>query len=222
MSVTMSNNFTETSTTVASSWTTTGTFMPVDADVHYAAVMNYRVAGGPTSNPTMSGAGLTWDQIITQAFGNQRRLSLFRAYGTGSAAALTIDCAGVNHDIYHLIIDDAAGMDTSGTHGSGSVVQSVSTTGGSEPATVTLAAFGDAINNATYFIAFWETNQTNSAYSDTQLADQTAGGVRTSSEWKAGQNTTPSITNNGAGAAWIGIGIEVKTSGDVVLAWLKA
>ncbi|MDO8640302.1 MAG: hypothetical protein Q7R33_02060 [Nitrosarchaeum sp.] len=101
--------------------------------------------------PTVSGCGLTWVKIDTRISGdNHRRVTLFRAMGASpSSGAVTITfsialwgCAwGVS---------EFGSVDTSGTNGSGAIVQSaVNGVDGALGLTITLAAFGST-NNATF------------------------------------------------------------------------
>lgn len=108
----------------------------------------------PTTNiPTVTGAGLTWVQVATAIdSGNQRRVTVFRALGTPSAGALTIDFAGQAQVRCGWSWSEASGTDTSGTNGSGAIVQSASAlnNGGTVTGlTVTLGAFASP-SNATY------------------------------------------------------------------------
>lgn len=104
-----------------------------------------------STTPTVTGNGLTWVQVATvlQA-AISRRLTLFRALGpTPSAGASTIDFGGVAQGNCSWVLVEYDGMDTSGTNGSGSVVQSNTNSAdtGTTP-TVTLGAFS-SVNNAT-------------------------------------------------------------------------
>lgn len=103
--------------------------------------------------PTVTGASGTWVQIDTRVDGtNARRVTMFRdlSFSPGSGA-LTIDFAGVNQSNCAWSIDQFTGTDTSGTHGSGAIVQSVgnSTASGTTTAfNVTLAALKNSKNMA--------------------------------------------------------------------------
>jgi len=103
-------------------------------------------------DPTLSGCGLTWVAIGTVeedvSVPSMRGGTLFRGLGTPSTGALTITF-GVTHESCAWSVAEATGIDTSGTNGSGAVVQVVTATGTGTTPAVTLAAFGSA-NNATY------------------------------------------------------------------------
>lgn len=112
-----------------------------------------QTAAATVNVPTITGAGLTWVEVVTAIdSGNQRRCTLFRALGTPSVGALTIDFAGQSQIRCGWSWSEASGVDTSGTNGSGAIVQSASAlnNGGTVTGlTVTLGAFSST-NNATY------------------------------------------------------------------------
>lgn len=112
-----------------------------------------QTAAATVNIPTVTGAGLTWVQVATSIdSGNQRRATLFRAMGTPSAGALTIDFAGQSQVRCGWSWSEASGVDTSGTNGSGAIVQSATAKndgGSSTGITVTLGAFSSTAN-ATY------------------------------------------------------------------------
>src|SRR3990167_10243532 len=128
---------------------TTGSFAPTNGRLVIAAVAT---SSDVVTALSLSGGGVTtWTQFATVAHGtstNQRKVWLFRAYQAsyGSAAAVTITATGATSTAW--IVFDIAGTDTSGTNGSGAIVQTPTNTGTTETtSTVTMASFGDAPNN---------------------------------------------------------------------------
>jgi len=109
------------------------------------------VAGRGTTlgSPTLSGNGLTWVEVTTLTFANNGRMSLFRAMGASpTAGSVTITFpTSANRACWSIV--EYAGVDTSGTNGSGAVVQSATGTAAASPITVTLGAFASANNVAT-------------------------------------------------------------------------
>ena len=101
--------------------------------------------------PTLTGAGMTWVQVTTIQSGDYYRTTLFRSLNVSpGSGALTIDFAGVNQDFCIVSVDEFTNVDTTGTNGSGAIVQSATNSSASASTlTVTLAAFGSA-NNATF------------------------------------------------------------------------
>ena len=116
------------------------------------AAVSVRKGTATASTPTLTGCGLTWVQVATVINStNVVRLTLFRAMSASpSSGAVTIDLGGVTHNHCLWSICEFGSVDTSGTNGSGAVVQSVTKTQNAiNSITGTLAAFGSA-NNATY------------------------------------------------------------------------
>lgn len=79
--------------------------------------------------PTLSGNSLTYVQVATVTFNTlaaQRgRITLFRAMGASpTTGSITIDFGGVTQTSCVWSVFECDGVDTSGTHGSGAVLQS--------------------------------------------------------------------------------------------------
>jgi len=133
--------------TAAGSSFTTASISP-GANRLVLAWVSDRITTPPT--PTLSGNGLTWvQQGSSITFGTNGRFTLFRAMGAlPTSGSVTISFSkSVNYACWSIVEYD--GVDTSGTNGSGAVVQSVTGTAASTSLTVTLAAFADANNVAT-------------------------------------------------------------------------
>lgn len=120
----------------------------------YVLAVSNRVVAGTANTPTVTGAGQTWAQIATNTSGDgQRRITLFRCLpSVGGSGALTIDCAGQSQGSMGWSVEEWTGHNTSGTNGSGAIVQSVAGDQETNPntgLTMVLAALGSA-NNAAY------------------------------------------------------------------------
>lgn len=106
--------------------------------------------GANPSQPTLSGNGLTWIFAADRVWdSSRRRITVFRAMtASPSAGIVTIDCGATTHEGCGWSINEFAGIDTGGTHGSAAVIQSLSNFDDGVPETleVTLGAFGDAAN----------------------------------------------------------------------------
>lgn len=112
------------------------------------------VTSGTPNTPTVTGASGTWTQFATQLSNDGlTRLTLFRDLNASpGSGALTIDFAGQSQTKFvQFSVDQFSSVDTSGTHGSGAIVQTV----GANPAsaattglTINLAALGNASNIA--------------------------------------------------------------------------
>lgn len=99
---------------------------------------------------SLSGNGLTWVKVDDVVFyTGYNNISLWRSMGASpSTGAITITFPN-NENWCAWSVVEFTGVDTSGSNGSGAVVQSANNTGTSASLTVTLSAFSDA-SNATY------------------------------------------------------------------------
>lgn len=179
-----------------------------------------RIGVAPPSVPTATGNGLTWvkiTNIIGVTNGTNRCLTLFRAMGAApSAGAITIDLGGVTHTACIWSVAEFAGIDTSGTNGSGAVVQSATQEGAASATsvTVTLAAFGDAGNGA-YGGFQHNTNEVTSPGSgfteihDVAISENSTG---LESEWIATNDTTVDCSWASATNTSSGVAIEIKAA----------
>ena len=176
------------------------------------------------NQPTVTGNGLTWVAVNTTVYDNssssRRRVTVFRAMGASpSAGAIAIDFGGQNQTNVTWILDEFTGMDTTGTNGSGAVVQSAvnqDVDGGVLTLTVTLAAFGDA-GNAT-FGAFSVDNgsaTTAAGAGGFALSGDIASstGIKTSSEFRNDNDTSVSMDWSGVVDVIVGgVAIEIKVA----------
>lgn len=192
-----------------------GSWTPAANKLYLATVVS-RFSSSPNL-PTLSGTtGLTWVQVATRLDAtNFRRITVFRAMKSSglSAGTTTADFAGQAQTRVLLSIEEFDGVDTSGTDGSGAIVQSPQNgnTGGATSASITMAAFADATNNAA-FAAFTHANAevTTNEAGWTELSDQIgSNSTCLETEWRLGQDLTATVSWSGGSAAWIGIAVEV-------------
>lgn len=210
----------------------TASITPTSNSLVLLACMCRNGASTNPTTPSISGNGLTWELINSCLFDNdstsRRKIFLFRAMGASpSAGAVTITW-GETETNSVWSIDQFTGVDTSGSNGSGAIVQSaikavVDLDTPVNPVDVTLSAFGDATNNAVYGVASEEdvgvgftvdTGYTQLAYphSTTSLFTQ----------WKIGQDTTVSANMNGSYAGVGGIAVEIKAAATSTVKTLAA
>lgn len=112
--------------------------------------------------PTATGNGLTWVTVVTQLHSNNtRRVTVLRAMGASpSTGAITIDFAADTQVGCAWILHEYTGMDTSGTNGSGAIVQSVGEhNAAATSATIDLASAPSASNGTSGFLAIWGANE---------------------------------------------------------------
>lgn len=209
MALSMAKKATEWGNAAVSS-ITSGSLTFTSGSIFYCIALNYQSGGSPAT-PTVSG-GPTWVQVATQVetVNNKLRVTVFRAIGGGETSTVVIDC-GSSQTIIAGGIDEATGADTTGTNGSGSVVQSSGAVGNDATPTGTLAAFGDSTNNAAWMV-MGEVNENSytpeSGY--TTLSTKPQNGIKFQSEWKLGQDT--SVTFTAGSDRWITIAMEVKAA----------
>lgn len=134
-----------------SSWTT-ASITPTSNALILPCIVVMRTGSAPNT-PTVTGNSITYDLIASAAHdtaGQQATTFLFRGLNASpTAGVITIDVS-VAHDGALWTVTEFAGVDTSGSNGSGAIVQNATNTGSiasSSTLTVTLASFADAANN---------------------------------------------------------------------------
>lgn len=178
-----------------------------------------RTSSGDPNHPTLTGNSLTYVEIASANYdntGTQKRVTLFRAMGSSpTSGTIAIDFAGQTQTDIKWSVDQASGTDTSGTNGSGAIVQSATNADTSNLATaltVTLAAFSST-NNATYG-GFGKGGSGGHTVGSgfTQLSNETsAGAITVSTQWRVDNDTTVDVTSSEAGEQG-GIAIEIKAA----------
>lgn len=180
-------------------------------------VVNTQGDFNPAQTPTCTG----WTQISTSSYffdsvdGN--RLTVFRRMvGSDTTGTHTIDFSSVSqNEIAWAIHQSNNEVDTTGTNGSGAVVQSVTNTGNSTTPSATLAAFGST-NNATYG-AFGLTVGANSVAGGsgfTELTTINEGApfqFTLFTEYRSDNDTSVDASTGGA-ADWGVIALEIKSN----------
>jgi Right handed beta helix region len=186
------------------------------------ALVLVSVSGGLNSGtvPTVTGASGTWTQIIYEddngGSGGNHAVAIFRdlsaSPGTG---ALTISWGSSTENHITWSIDQCTGTDTTGTHGSGAIVQSVAnqSTGTDASFTVTLATLGSANNAAYGFLRNTVSgNAITKGSSFTELANNNvAGSSPSESEWAINQ-TAINWTFTSASYVNVAAAIEIKAA----------
>lgn len=218
MAITLTTKTNGTAASVSSQ--NTASITPVANDLYLLAVGNQVGAGTPNTPTATGGGGLTWVQIATQQVGTTtRRVTLFRAQKPSglSSGAVTIAFAGQTQTEIAWSITEVANCATSGTDGSGAIIQSNTNVSdvGVTSATVTLAAFADSTNNAAYFCIANNNGVTvtpESTPAFTELTDQTpTANLGLEDEYHIGEDT--SITCTFANAKFGAIAIEIGKAG---------
>lgn len=202
---------------------TTASITPGANKLILVAVNANNFSGTPSA-PTLSGNSLTYVSIVDVTFSTiasaTSRFTLFRAMGASpSSGAITITPGSTNSCMW--AVAEVDGVDTSGTDGSGAIVQNATNrTDGDAPnsLTVTLAALADAVNNAVYaaFGPAGDTLQTPAAtYTELSDDDSLTGGAATCSlmtMYKVPGTTTPSASGQPDFGDIAGIAVEIKAA----------
>ncbi len=185
--------------------------------------INSRNATVDPNQATVTGCGLTWVQIVSNNYdntGSQKRETMLRALGTPSSGTLTIDFASQVQSDIHWTVDTFTGMDTSGTNGSGAIVQNAvnqDRTGAGTSLTATLSAFGST-NNATYGVGvIGNTGETITQGTGFTKIDTETGGTNltTFSQFRNDNSTSVGYSVSVAGELGV-IGVEIKAAASAV------
>lgn len=217
--ITVANKLAETGTWVSNPYTTTATFTPSANKLYLATVFLQGTtygSPGPIHLPSISsitaGGGLTWTLAKTIRSGSGC-VAVFYAMAPSGLSLTTIAAnvlSGTSVPI-RIVVEEVSNTDTTGTGGAGAIVQSATnTTAGATSLSVTLAAFGDAVNNATYYAGIHATAEaTTPGAGQTELTDANSGASGYEDSYQIGQNTAPSgsWTTSSAAAA---VAVEVK------------
>lgn len=173
-------------------------------------------ASAPPATPTVAGNSLTWTQVATLVYadlggGEIVRCTRFRAMGASPSSGTVVISCGVAQAVIAYSIYEITGVDTSGTHGSGAVVQTVTnSTAGATSLTVTLSAFGSANNMAIGGFGYGlDTSDFTLGTGFTLIHE--AGGGSFITEYRL-NDTTVDITNSTSQALG-GIASEIKEAG---------
>lgn len=175
------------------------------------AVNVYRGSGALTT-PTVTGNGITYtlvDSTTDFASGSDTlAIYLFRGM-SASPTTGAISISSANAEFLAWNVDHFDGVDTSGTNGSGAIVQSAKNTGNSTTPNVTLAAFGSANNGAYGAVCTYNSNLHTPGSGWTELGD---GADDPQTQWRANNDTTCDWTHP-ATTDWGAIAIEIKAAG---------
>jgi hypothetical protein len=168
------------------------------------AFVGSTLAASLPASPTITGNGLTW--VVVQAIGGntigspRSRLTLFRAMGASpSTGAPTISFAGVTQQCCVLSIFELAGVDTSGTDGSGAIIQTVDDSlDAVQVVPLTMAAFASSTNGAVYGVLKDTSSNADPESGWTEIHEplSTTPTLRLHTYWRATADATI------AGASW--------------------
>jgi hypothetical protein len=198
---------------------TTASITPASNALLLITIENDLSATSPTV-PTVTGCSLTWVQVSTCYYdqsGTHYRVTMLRALGASpTSGTLTIDFGGTTQGGCGWVVDQFTNTDTTGTNGSGAIVQSAKS---AEPmsasSTTVTATLGSAITsgNAAYTAAAWEANETGSVESGwTAIGAAGHAGPSTSikTSWRNDNVDNSGTINWTTSALGGGITVEIK------------
>ncbi len=177
-------------------------------------LVSIQTSGSPVSgDPAVTGNGITYTKVNDRTQGGQHQWLYRGMAASPSAGAITIDFGAETATSCAHSVNEFTGVDTSGTNGSGAIVQSaVNSAASGTSLTVTLAAFGDTTNNVAFGQHAHAANEATTLGTGFAQLSETTGNAPNSSfqvEWLTGQDTsvdaswTTSIAN-------VGIAAEIK------------
>jgi hypothetical protein len=201
----------------------TATTASISPAANNLILLSVTLRNGSSINPSVSsvsGNGLTWVKIDSTVFDNssssRRTVELWRSMGASpSTGAITIT-ATENETNIDWSVDQSSGVDTSGTNGSGAIVQSAKNQDVAGTATglvVTLAAFGSS-DNATFGVFGTDEVATltiGSGFNQLAKINGASTPVSILTEWKSTNDTSVDATT-GAAVFIGGIAIEIKAA----------
>lgn len=220
-------------TTNAASYATASVTPSSNALVLVATEQARNTATACTDNDVsgITGNGLTWVNINKQCFSDAgaptHTVELWRSMGASpSTGAITISTGGSTQIHMAWAVIECTGVDTSGTNGSGAIVQSaINLTEPGTSLTVTLGAFGDAGNATLGAFGVADNVAVTEGTGFTELAEQLVsdGGLDSGLQvqWRSTNDTNVDASWSSIDAG--GVAIEIKaaataadTSGDVL------
>jgi hypothetical protein len=197
---------------------TTASISPASNTLVTIAVLSQRSYGASAAPAVIGGGMATWVQVATVTFdalgAPLRRMTIYRAMSAAPGSGpITITFAG-NQSNAQWIVSQWDGVETSGTNGSGAIVQTASNAADIVNGLgVTLPAFGDAANVA---YGVFGVNSSVAAVTPgsgfTEIAEVPSGENTPGSlmaEWAISRQTIDAGWTNLRGAV---LGVEIKTA----------
>jgi hypothetical protein len=195
----------------------TASISPPGSELNLLFVVNGRASGGNADPPnSVTGACTTWTLVDSQCrqSGSLRCTAIFRCLeASPGTSAVTIGYPNTQTSAEWAFVH-CEGTTTSGTNGSGAIVQVVkdAPAGITNTPTLTLAAFADTDNAVIAVFAIGQNDTMTHEAGFTELHESPSyidSWFKDEVEWKAAPgDTTPSITLP-ASRLWEGIAVEL-------------
>lgn len=196
-------------------------------------VVNSALNSGQRQAPTgVSGNGITYALVAERTVQSEfTQLSVWRGMAASpSAGAITISFGNTMEGCLWSV-SEFDGVDTSGTNGSGAIVQSAGNNGTGTSITATLSAFGSS-DNATYGAGGWDIGSSAAVATatagtgfteihDVGVAESGGFGYSLHTEWRNDNDTT--VDNTWSASSDIAqIGVEIKAASSAITSTLAS
>lgn len=200
-------------TAAASTYTLATSNNPIANVICLVSVVNTKASAPDV--PTLAGHGMTWVMVGTTNWGGLYRLSLFRSMtnNTPTATACVASFGGASQTGCNMRGVYVTNVLTTGTYGSGAIVQTVQTTNSSANPSITLAALLGS-TNAVYAAFANNVNGYGATSIDAGWTEDIQNGYNTPATGQLNiralgtSDNTPSITDGAQ--AWGGIAVEIQ------------
>ena len=188
----------------AATGATTASISPTAGNFVIIILGNYR-AGANAQNPTITGAGTTWNRQLSQASADTfSAIHLFYAFAAGTGA-LTIAMSDVSHtNLKWSVIEFPGANLTSAIQQQVSNLAAATNTG----ITVTLSAFANS-NNATYGAVYDRASRARTIGSGFSAVSNNSTTATLVDEFNAGNDTTVDWTWDSAAVNVVAIAVEI-------------
>ena len=197
--------------TDATSFVTTASVAPA-ANALVTVSIDSSEAVAPSTTPTVTGNGITYTLVNNRIQGGGHCFVFRGMAASPTNGQITVDFGAVTKTSCTIIVDQHTGVNTSGSNGSGAVVQSaVNSAASGTSLAITLAAFGDATNNVAFGLHVHAANEVTTlgtGFAELGEGRGTPPSRCSQTEWKTGEDTS-------VDASWVssvanlGIALEI-------------
>lgn len=196
----------------------TASYTPTANRLQLLSVM-YTKSTGMAEPTSVTGCGLTWIKVASATYNSAATpastIIVYRAMGAAPSAGTISITFGAGQNGCAWSLAEFAGIDTSGTDGSGAIVQfATNSVDLALPFTVTLPAFSSA-DNATFgafgFQAPAAPTSIGAGFTQVHETGFATPNQRILTQWRADNDTTVDFTTSSAGGSDTGgVAIEIK------------
>lgn len=197
------SNITSGADTDGGSTTTTSSISFTAGRLYLLTIANRTGISTDPNQPSVTSSSATWVHVNSIVYdttsSSRRRINVFRTIFSGDATeTVSITYGGQNQTDVCWIMDEFTGIDTSGTHGSGAIVQSdtAKVEGGATSLTITLASFASSDNRPFGGWGISTEYTVGSGFTQLDFQDNGSNSISAGTEW----HTT--TADNTVDASW--------------------